>query len=80
MGKYTDGTCVLVTGDDAGLRLPPNLAPIQVVIVPIAQKNKDKPAVTDAAANIASTLESAGIRVKIDDDDRNSPGWKFAQW
>ena len=50
------------------------------MIVPIAQKNKDKPAVTDAAANIASTLESAGIRVKIDDAARNSPGWKFAQW
>ena len=74
------GGIIMTHGDDAGLRLPPALAPIQVVVVPIAQKNKDKAAVADAANAIATTLTNAGIRVKVDDDDRNSPGWKFAQW
>ena len=74
------GGIIMTHGDDAGLRLPPALAPIQVVVVPIAQKNKDKAAVADAANAIATTLTNAGIGVKVDDDDRNSPGWKFAQW
>ena len=46
----------------------------------IRDRNKDKAAVAAAASAIAATLENAGIRVKVDDDDRNSPGWKFAQW
>ena len=74
------GGIIMTHGDDAGLRLPPALAPVQVVVVPIAQKNKDKAAIAAAASAIAATLENAGIRVKVDDDDRNSPGWKFAQW
>ena len=62
------------------LRLPPALAPIQVVVVPIAQKNKDKESVNAAASAVVKTLTDAGVRVKLDDDERNSPGWKFAQW
>ena len=62
------------------LRLPPALAPIQVVVVPIAQKNKDKESVSAAASAVVKTLTDAGVRVKLDDDERNSPGWKFAQW
>ena len=57
-----------------GAPTSPALAPIQVVVVPIAQKNKDKAAVADAANAIATTLTNAGIRVKVDDDDRNRGG------
>ena len=74
------GGIIMTHGDDQGLRLPPNLAPVQVVVVPIAQKNKDKPAVAAAAAAIVATLKLAGVRVKLDDDTRNSPGWKFNHW
>jgi len=48
--------------------------------VPIAQKNKDKVEVAAAAAAIVATLKGAGVRVKLDDDDRNTPGWKFNHW
>ena len=74
------GGIIMTHGDDAGLRLPPALAPFQVVVVPIAQKNKDKETVAAAAADIVSTLKAAGVRVKLDDDTRNSPGWKFNHW
>tara|TARA_B110000977_G_scaffold200919_1_gene293177 strand:+ start:15272 stop:17206 length:1935 start_codon:yes stop_codon:yes gene_type:complete len=74
------GGIIMTHGDDTGLRLPPKLAPVQVVVVPIAQKNKDKETVASAAADIVSTLKAAGIRVKLDDDTRNSPGWKFNFW
>jgi prolyl-tRNA synthetase len=74
------GGIIMTHGDDAGLRLPPKLAPIQVVVVPIAQKNKDKETVAEAAAKIVDALEAAGVRVKLDDDTRNSPGWKFNHW
>ena len=74
------GGIIMTHGDDAGLRLPPRLAPVQVVVVPIAQKNKDKESVAAAAADIVGALKAAGVRVKLDDDSRNSPGWKFNHW
>ena len=74
------GGIIMTHGDDAGLRLPPALAPVQVVVVPIAQKNKDKESVAAAAADIVGALKAAGVRVKLDDDTRNSPGWKFNHW
>jgi prolyl-tRNA synthetase len=74
------GGIIMTHGDDAGLRLPPALAPIQVVVVPIAQKNKDLETVAAAVAEIVRTLTAAGVRVKLDDDTRNSPGWKFNHW
>jgi prolyl-tRNA synthetase len=74
------GGIIMTHGDDAGLRLPPRLAPVQVVVVPIAQKNKDKESVAAAAGEIVAALKRAGVRVKLDDDARNSPGWKFNHW
>ena len=59
------GGIIMTHGDDAGLRLPPRLAPVQVVVVPIAQKNKDKESVAAAAADIVGALEAAGVRVKL---------------
>lgn len=69
------GAVIMVHGDDNGLVLPPRIAPIQVVIVPIAQH---KPGVLEKAGELCERLSGA-FRVKLDDSD-NSPGWKFAQY
>ena len=65
----------MVHGDDNGLVLPPRVAPTQVVIVPIMQKNPD---VMKKANEYKAALLKSGVRVKLDDSDR-SPGWKFAE-
>jgi len=63
-------------GDNRGLVLPPVVAPVQVVIVPIAAR---KEGVMEACRSLEARLKNAGIRVKLDDSD-NSPGWKFNEW
>ncbi|MBQ4256427.1 MAG: proline--tRNA ligase, partial [Oscillospiraceae bacterium] len=70
------GAVIMTHGDNNGLVLPPAVAPIQAVIVPIQQF---KEGVLDKAQEIADALKAAGIRVKVDDSD-NSPGWKFAEY
>ena len=70
------GACIMTHSDNNGLVLPPAVAPVQVVVVPIAQH---KPGVLDAARELKQRLEAAGLRVKLDDSDQ-SPGWKFAQY
>ena len=70
------GGIIMTHGDNNGLVLPPKIAPIQVIVVPVAQH---KPGVLEAAAKLAETLSAAGLRVKVDDSD-NSLGWKCAQW
>ncbi len=69
------GAIIMTHGDDNGLVLPPAVAPIQAVIVPIAQH---KEGVLDKARELENTLKGA-VRVKVDDSD-NTPGWKFAQY
>ena len=71
------GAIIMVHGDDRGLVLPPKVAPIEAVILPIAAH---KPGVLDKANEIAEQLKSAGIRVKVDDRDTYSAGWKFNEW
>jgi len=71
------GAVIMVHGDDNGLVLPPYVAPIQVVIVPIRQS---EPGVLDACRAIEKKLHEEGIRVKVDDDDTKTPGWKFSEW
>ena len=71
------GGLIMTHSDDDGLVLPPKLAPIQVVIVPIP---KPVPAILEAAGKIAAQLRAKGISVKIDDDDQNRPGFKFAEY
>ena len=63
-------------GDDRGLRLPPRLAPHQVVIVPIARAD-DEPGVHAHAATVADELRAAGVRVRVDDRPELRPGFKF---
>ena len=70
------GGIIMTHGDNNGLVLPPAVAPIQVIILPIAQH---KPGVLDKAYELRDQLKKAGIRVKVDDSDQ-TPGWKFAQY
>ena len=70
------GGIIMTHGDDSGLVLPPSVAPIQVVVIPV-QQHKD--GVLDAATAIYEKLKAAGIRVKLDDSDQ-SPGWKFSEY
>ena len=70
------GAVIMVHGDDNGLILPPYVAPTQVVVIPVAA---NKPGVIPAAREIYSSIEQAGLRVKIDESDR-SPGWKFSEY
>lgn len=74
------GTVIVVHGDEKGLRLPPMLAPIQVVIVPIYKTDEEQTAVLAKARELADTLKKADIRVKVDDRDEKSPGFKFNEW
>ncbi len=70
------GAIIMTHGDDNGLVLPPAVAPIQVVILPIAQH---KEGVLEKANELKDRLAKAGLRVKLDDSE-NSPGWKFAEY
>ena len=70
------GAVIMTHSDNNGLVLPPAIAPIQVVVLPIAQH---KPGVPEAAAALRDRLTAAGLRVKMDDSDQ-SAGWKFAQY
>ncbi len=70
------GAIIMTHGDNNGLVLPPAVAPIQAVIIPVQQH---KEGVLDEARKLYDTLKEAGIRVKIDDSE-NSPGWKFAEY
>ncbi len=69
------GAIIMVHGDNDGLVLPPKIAPVQVVIVPIQQK---KEGILDKAYELRDRLLSAGFQVKVDDSDK-SPGWKFSE-
>jgi prolyl-tRNA synthetase len=73
------GGVIMTHGDDSGLILPPRVAPYQVVIVPISRGNWQE-TVLPRAREIQSDLVGAGIRVKLDDSEANTPGWKFAEY
>jgi prolyl-tRNA synthetase len=73
------GALVMTHGDDSGLRLPPQVAPVQVVIVPISLGNW-KENVLPVAAAIEKELKEAGLRVRLDAREEFTPGWKFSEW
>jgi len=73
------GGVIMTHGDDSGLVLPPNVAPYQVVIVPIPRGNW-KETVLPRAEAIRADLTAKGVRVKLDASEENSPGWKYAEW
>jgi prolyl-tRNA synthetase len=74
------GALIMAHSDDNGLILPPKLAPIQVVIVPIHKSEEQLAAITLKAESIKKSLENLGISVKYDGRDTHKPGWKFAEY
>lgn len=74
------GALVMAHSDDEGLVLPPNLAPIQVVIVPIYRSDEEFDKVSEAANKIKKQLEAMNLIVKFDSRDTHKPGYKFAEW
>lgn len=74
------GALIMTHSDDNGLVLPPTLAPIQVVIVPIYKTEEQLNAIKAKVDALSAELKAAGIRVKFDDDETKKPGWKFAEY
>lgn len=74
------GALIMTHSDDEGLVLPPKLAPIQVVIVPIYKSEEELAQVSEKANELVAKLKALGISVKFDDDVNRRPGWKFAEY
>lgn len=74
------GAIIMTHGDDQGLILPPHLAPYQVVIVPIYRKDEEKESVMAMVKQVAEGLTKADVRVKVDERDGMTPGFKFNDW
>src|SRR3954466_1537458 len=73
------GALVMAHSDDEGLVLPPRIAPLQVVIVPIYKGPEQKTVIDAKVKDLVAQLRKSGIRVKYDDNDNSRPGWKFAE-
>lgn len=74
------GALIMTHSDDNGLVIPPKLAPIQVVLVPIYRNDEQLDALREKLTSLMGELKAKGIRVKLDDDDNRKPGWKFAEY
>ena len=74
------GGTIMAHGDDAGLRLPPAVAPVQVAIVPIHRSEEERATVLGVAEKLRADLAALGIRVRLDDRAQHRPGYKFAEW
>jgi prolyl-tRNA synthetase len=74
------GGLIMAHGDDRGLRLPPAVAPHQVVVIPIARSGDVDTAVVEAAARLATEVRASGVRVKLDQREHLRPGAKFFEW
>lgn len=74
------GGVIMTHGDDKGLILPPKIAPYQVVIIPIFRDGDQKAMVMAEVDKLVAGLRETGVRVKVDDDETSSPGFKFNEW
>ena len=74
------GALIMTHSDDNGLVLPPNLAPFQVVIVPIYKNEEQLAAISEKVNQLIPALRAMGISVKFDNNDNKKPGWKFAEY
>ena len=74
------GALIMTHSDDEGLVLPPKLAPIQVVIVPIHKTDEELARISEKVRELTTSLKSLGISFKYDDDENRRPGWKFAEY
>lgn len=79
LSTRTIGALIMAHGDDDGLRLPPSVAPHQVVVVPIYQE-ENKQEVLEYAEEVSNKLEENGVRVEFDDRDHRTPGYKYNEW
>ena len=70
----------MVHGDDKGLVLPPKVASVQVIVVPVPYKDANTQAIFDACTATVNTLNEVGIRAEADLRDNYSPGWKYSNW
>ncbi|MCX6330906.1 MAG: proline--tRNA ligase [Bacteroidia bacterium] len=80
LSTRTIGALIMAHSDNHGLVLPPRLAPIQVVIIPIFKNSVQLEQISEVALKIRKKLEAKSITVKFDDRDNNTPGWKFADY
>ena len=71
---------IMLHGDDRGLVVPPQIAPIQIVIVPIHFKDRNKQGINEKISHVTETLKNSGFRVHLDDREQYTPGWKFNEW
>lgn len=78
LSQRTIGAVVMVHGDDAGLKLPPRVAPIQAVVVPIWRKEPERDAVEEHVGRVVAAL--GDVRTFVDRRDDKTPGWKFNEW
>lgn len=76
----TIGVMVMIHGDDKGLVLPPRVAPLQIIVVPVPFKDADTHAIYNACIETVQTLRVAGFRIEEDIRDNYSPGWKYSHW
>lgn len=74
------GALIMAHSDDQGLILPPRIAPLQAVIVPVYKGDESKPVINEKANALLKQLQAMGIRAKFDDNDNSRPGWKFAEY
>ena len=74
------GALIMAHSDDQGLIMPPRIAPLQVVIVPIYKGEESKPVIDEKVASLIKDLNALGISVKYDNSDNARPGWKFAEY
>ncbi|KAF7150737.1 hypothetical protein RHSIM_Rhsim02G0055200 [Rhododendron simsii] len=80
LGDTQIGVMVMVHGDDKGLVLPPKVAAIQVIVIPVPYKDADTKGIYDACDATVETLTKAGVRAEADFRDNYSPGWKYSHW
>ena len=74
------GALIMAHSDDQGLIMPPRIAPLQVVIVPIYKGEESKPIIDEKVASLIKDLKALGISVKYDNSENTRPGWKFAEY
>ena len=74
------GAVIMLHGDDRGLVVPPRIAPVQVVIIPIPYKNAEGPDIVSRTRSVAEKLQESGINAILDDRSQYTPGWKFNDW
>jgi prolyl-tRNA synthetase len=74
------GVMVMTHGDDKGLVLPPRVAPVQVIVIPVPYKDADTTAIKGACESTVYTLNQSGIRTDLDIRENYSPGWKYSHW